>query len=484
MRTSALPIILIAVATISCSNTVGQPVSQDELNYRACEKYFDCGQGRYCSTQGLCWSDCRTSADCVLLDKGPLCNMFGECVQPGGTEDCEQHSDCGEGIYCNGRCSSSGAVCGSANDCPFDGEKCQGKCAPSCATENDCMGFEEQELECAPVGQCLLPGWEKWIPAGELPPTTCKKDSQCRSLGWNWVCECPKETDPITGLQICSGGAQSVCTKNNTPLNFGDGPSNSPAHAFRGVWGMRMEIAVVTLGLPLVNKQNTYSSNLILVKATHKTGDTLELEEKICDIQLTNFIDSDEPFDDMAWMVIPLRYLRSLPIGRQRVQLRSANTNDAFETSKYTELRGCVLEDPENDPLPTRHDFDADPNDPRFWDEDEDGNVAITTLMDGVLRGAIYNVQRWSAVYHGTILDPDHIKGLSSINNEQLVISASNPTLVYDTQTEIHPQQDRTYFRMQRLDDDASCADLIRMASRDDSWLKHTPHLNDVPDPK
>lgn len=477
-------IMLVSLMAASCTSTTGQPVSEDELNYRKCEKYFDCGQGRYCSQEGLCWSDCRTSADCVLLDKGPLCNMFGECVEPGGTRDCVQHADCEAGIFCNGRCSSSGSACGSAEDCPFDGDTCKGKCAPACATENDCIGFEESELECTPVGQCLLPGWEQWIPAGQLPPSACTRDSHCKALGWNWICDCDKETDPFTGLEVCTGGAQSICAKNDTPLELGDGPSDSPAHSFRGIWGMRMEIAVVTLGLPLVTKQNTYSSNLILVKASHKQGDTLELEEKLCDIQLTNFIDTDEPFDDLAWMVIPLRYLRSLPIAHQTVQLHSASDGDAFDTSRSLEIRGCVLQDPENDPLPDRHDFDANPDDSRFWDEDGDGNVAITTLMDGVLRGAIYNVQRWSAEYHGTILDSDHIKGLSSIENEQLVIFASNPTLVYDTETEIHPQEDRTYFRLERLNDDASCADLIRQASRDDSWLRHTPHLSDVADPK
>ena len=106
----------------------------------------------------------------------------------------------------------------------------------------------------------------------------------------------------------------------------------------------------------------------------------------------------------------------------------------------------------------------------------------MTTLMDGILRGKIYNVQRWSAIYHGTILDADHVKGLSTIENEQLVISATQG-LKYDTDTLIHPEADRTFFRLQRLAEDASCADLIRMAAWDDSWLRHTPHLDDLPDP-
>ncbi len=144
---------------------------------------------------------------------------------------------------------------------------------------------------------------------------------------------------------------------------------------------------------------------------------------------------------------------------------------------------GCILDDPVNDPLPTRDDYEADPNDPRFWDQDEDGQVGMTTLMDGIMRGAIYNVQRWTAIYHGRILDADHVKGLSTIVSKQKVLSASNPTLIQDIDTFIHDDEDRTYFRMQRLDDDASCADLIRLANRYDSWLRHTPHMDDVPDP-
>jgi hypothetical protein len=103
--------------------------------------------------------------------------------------------------------------------------------------------------------------------------------------------------------------------------------------------------------------------------------------------------------------------------------------------------------------------------------------------MDGILRGAIYNVQRWKAVYHGEILDADHIRGLSSIENDQLVISASTPNLIYDTDTVVHEEEDRTFHRFMRMPDDTSCADLIREGHREDSWLRHSNHMMDVPDP-
>ncbi len=472
-----------ALALAACDSSSGEAVAEDALGYQPCEKDFDCGTGRYCNADGYCWSDCRSSADCALVDKGPLCNLFGECVEPGGTAACTSHADCGEDHWCNGRCSSSGAVCGTAEECPFDGETCSGTCSAYCATDNDCIGYEDETLSCTPVGQCLLPGWERWISPGELPPTTCRHDGHCAALGWNWRCDCDKVIDDFTGWEVCAGGGESVCVTRDAPLDLGDGPADSPAHAMRGIWGMRMEIAVVTLGLPLVTKQNTYSSNLFLIRARHTAGDTLEMDDKLCELKLINFVDSDEEFDDLAWMVIPLRYLRSVAVLQRSVEVTGTAAGTPWDTTRSLEVRGCVLDDPWNDPLPTHQDYAADPNDPRFWDQDGDGHVGMTTLMDGVLRGAIYNVQRWQAEYHGEILDADHIAGLADVVNEQIVISASTPSLIYETDTAIHEEEDRTYFRMQRLPDDASCADLIRLANRDNAWLRHTPHLDDVGDP-
>jgi hypothetical protein len=55
--------------------------------------------------------------------------------------------------------------------------------------------------------------------------------------------------------------------------------------------------------------------------------------------------------------------------------------------------------------------------------------------------------------------------------------------LIYDTTTEIHTDPTRTYHRFVRMPDDTSCADLIREGHREDSWLRHTNHMMDIPDP-
>jgi hypothetical protein len=491
---------LLAAFIAGCTSTEGTPVDQSTLGYLACADYFDCGAGRYCTESGTCFTDCRTTADCALFGENMICNRFGQCLEAEGRNRCSSHADCGPNRYCNGICSASGAGCGAPEDCPYDYDECAGKCAAPCGQDDDCKEtcvderctvtndrcepdadcVRLREQECTPVGQCMQPGWEKWIPPGKLPPTHCTRDSQCKVLGWRYVCDCDKEIHR-GGIEVCAGGNHADCVEGN--LDLGDGPASSPAHGFVGVWGMRMEIGSVTVGVPLVNKQNTYSTNLFLVKMSHEEGDIIKIDQKACEIQLINFNDDDQPFSDLAWMIIPHLYIRALPIIEQTAEVTSAVPGSAFETSQSCETRGLVLDDPVKDDLPTRDDFLANPNDHRFWDQDEDGNAGMTTMMNGILRGAIYNVQRWKAVYHGEILDADHIRGLSSIENQQNVISASTPALIHKTTTEIHADPTRTFHRFLRMSDDTSCADLIRAGHREDSWLRHTNHMMDVPDP-
>ena len=296
---------ILAPFITSCTSTEGTPVDQSALGYLACEDYFDCGVGRYCTANSTCFTDCRSNADCALFGEGLVCNRFGQCLEPDGSARCESHADCGEGRYCNSTCSDSGAHCTTAEDCPYAGEECKGKCGAHCGKDDDCRercveercsitndrcaGDDEctrmNDQECTPVAQCLQPGWEKWIPLENRPPIRCTLDSHCKALGWRYVCDCEKERHR-SGYYYCVGHKENECVEGE--LDFGDGPAGNPAHNFRGVWGMRMVIGSVTVGVPLVNKQNTYSTNLFLVKMSHEEGNIVKIDQKICEIELIN----------------------------------------------------------------------------------------------------------------------------------------------------------------------------------------------------
>ncbi len=479
--------VIASLALIGCSATQGQPLDPAGLGYSDCVAYYDCGQGRYCNADGYCWSDCRTTADCALLDDSApelICNLFGQCVAPGGERECAAHDDCGENGLCNGRCSMSNAVCGQASECPYDddGEECAGLCAPHCRTDDDCLPFDP-ELSCTPVSRCLLPGWERWISPGELPPADCQRDSQCKALGWSWECDCAKRIEPDTGLSRCASEDGGVCIPTEGPLDLGSGPESCPARTFRGVWGMRVNLAIITYGLPLHSRLPANSSHLFLVRVRQDGEDRLLLDEKLCELKMINFSDNDSEPSSLIHVTIPLRFLASIPLLTRTVELQAADPDAPWTTSTSLEVRGCLLPDPWHDPLPTRTDFEADPDDPRFWDQDEDGKPGMTTLTDGVLRGEIYIVQRVQLAAEGRIVDPDHVRGLIQVRTEEHIISSSKASMIYDIDTEIHPDPERTFFRMQRLPDDASCADLIRLADREDSWLRQTDFLTDVTEP-
>jgi hypothetical protein len=253
---------ILAFGACACSPVQGQPVKGSELGYTSCTGYYTCGAGRFCSQASTCWSECRDAADCSLVSDDPgasLCNLFGQCVAPGSSGQCANHAECGTQGFCNGRCSSSQAACGSADECPFENETCQGECAAWCRTQDDCAGGDP-DIGCTPVGLCLLPGWERWISPGELSPSSCIRDDQCAALGFGFHCECEKKPDPLSGGLRCENDSAGTCMPSQDLIDLGDGE-------MAGVWGMRMNLAVVTFGLPLLSRQTTNSSHLILVRA-------------------------------------------------------------------------------------------------------------------------------------------------------------------------------------------------------------------------
>jgi hypothetical protein len=469
MRASLLGICSLLAFSSGCGLEAGRPVVLEEFGYRPCQEPFECGPGRYCNPDGFCAADCRSSADCPLAlgRTGAVCTSLGQCVFPGPVRACREHAACGFGGLCQGRCAVSRALCLEDGECPWPGEACAASCASPCGRDDDCPAGDE--LGCSPLGLCLPPGWERWVSPAELPPVGCLRDSTCQALGFGHACDCPQDEGGE-----CLEGRAGLCRPEPAGLEPGDGPAEHPAHALEGTWGMRLNMAMITLGLPLVQRQTTNASNLLLVRVRHRAGDRLELVEKLCDLEMLNFSDTGAPVSNLIHVTIPRRFLDALPLTRREVRLGGGQ---AFRSAESLEVRGAGLSSPALDPLPGRAEFEADPADPRFLDQDRDGRVGMTTLTDGVIRGEIYIVQRVRIALDGALLGPDAAEGLVRLDTEEKIVSSSKPELVHDITTLVHPEPARTHFRLLRLADEASCADLAREARRTSSFLHHQERL-------
>ena len=123
---------------------------------------------------------------------------------------------------------------------------------------------------------------------------------------------------------------------------------------------------------------------------------------------------------------------------------------------------GIELADPANDELPT------DPNDPRIFDADGDGNPGVTSTVkvSEDLQGEIYLARREIFAYELTQQTPDRLVGSITDRSEQLIIGASNPAFLTPAQWKQLDDPERNPVIWQRVADDLDCAGLAKQ--RDD----------------
>ena len=113
------------------------------------------------------------------------------------------------------------------------------------------------------------------------------------------------------------------------------------------------------------------------------------------------------------------------------------------------------LEDEANDPVP------VDEEDPRIVDVDGDGNPGITVLVEGVISGQVYVVQRHWKELCGDVLSEDRIEGYVNWDTNQRVVGASSFVLNRTPEATPHPDWELNRFVLLRIDSALTCEDLI-----------------------
>jgi hypothetical protein len=109
---------------------------------------------------------------------------------------------------------------------------------------------------------------------------------------------------------------------------------------------------------------------------------------------------------------------------------------------------GIVFADPANDVLPT------DPNDPRIFDADGDGNPGVTSSVKVTedFKGDIYLARREIFAYTVVQQTPDRLVGAITDRSEQLIIGASNPAFLSTTKWKQIDDASRNPVIWQRVD--------------------------------
>lgn len=110
---------------------------------------------------------------------------------------------------------------------------------------------------------------------------------------------------------------------------------------------------------------------------------------------------------------------------------------------------GARLDNPSFDPLPRL------PSDRTVFDEDRDGRPGMSVEIGGIVPGRIYVAQRSWTELSGRMVSRDGFAGQLRFGNEQVILEATSRRLSHPPATRALPS--RSWFRMQRLPDDADC---------------------------
>jgi len=211
-----------------------------------------------------------------------------------------------------------------------------------------------------------------------------------------------------------------------------------------GRWVMLQVYPRVSL-VPMVGA-STQTSYVVLQVEIGQEDLSLEMSVGYC----FTVIEESSP---MAATVIPDAFMQSIRPAPDTARLQEENGQLTFQQDTHLEIRGAMLDSPETDALPT------EPEDPRVFDQDEDGFPGMTVDINllGALEEQIYVVQRFQYSLEGVVVSPDRIEGLITWTDEQVILAATNPMLLAGAESQPDPDPNKHVFIMLRAQEAWTC---------------------------
>ncbi len=121
------------------------------------------------------------------------------------------------------------------------------------------------------------------------------------------------------------------------------------------------------------------------------------------------------------------------------------------------------LPDPFDTPLPTtKEEAASEPHASHIFDMEGDGHPGVTILMEGIVNGEIYGIQRKTVDLEGVTLSEDKAVGFAFLSKESLQLGADNDLLnVEKGSSRPFPDRRESWFEELRLDAGAGCDEVL-----------------------
>lgn len=223
--------------------------------------------------------------------------------------------------------------------------------------------------------------------------------------------------------------------------------SHASAGTFDGRW-VFVQRMTTSASVPVVGEIQATTTVVSLHDLT-SDGGRLKGNGTLCDLE----VDSGS---ELVSTILPAAFRKVLPPPHLDALIDVEDGALHLTQARRTVIVGARLESPESEKLPTKA------SDDRVIDEDGDGKPGVTVRVEGIVNGSIYVVQRSWTRLDGSFLSDGSFGGKLFHGSEQVVLGSSSPFLGSPPKAKAVPE--KSWFRIARLDKEATCKDARRVA--------------------
>ncbi len=225
-----------------------------------------------------------------------------------------------------------------------------------------------------------------------------------------------------------------------------DGGSVDPPPDITGVWARKMYNYSI-VNYPMIGPMDTVSISLVRSQIT-QDGTALVFVEETCAMRMV----SDT---DLVSVLFPEAFIASIPVETKSGAWESTAQGYLLRQYPFWQVQGAHLEDLAGETLPT------DPEDPRVYDQDLDGQPGVTLRATGLLAGEMYIVHRIVNELSGMYSGMERLDGLVTWQDEQNVLAASTTILETPIERAVHPDPTLSRYRFRPVEESTTCADIV-----------------------